>query len=104
MASINHYRQKIERSCLCVFVLSILRLSSILIFDFGIVSTGWYYFLHFTLNLTVELDNDLVLVCHTFIEKSHNHFGHDIDEILRKVDVKHQSIKSIKIIWFSFII
>ena len=91
MASINH--------CFCGLGASILHLSSILIFDFGI-----YYFLHFTFNLTVELDNDLVLVCHTFIEKSHNHLGHDIDVILRKVDVKHQSIKSIKIIWFSFVI
>jgi hypothetical protein len=93
MASINHYRQKIERSCFCGLGVSILSLSSILIFDFGI-----YYFLHFALNLTVELDNDLVLICHTFIEKSQNNLGHDIDKILLKVDVKHQSIKSIKII------
>ena len=80
MASVNHYRQKIERSCFCVFGVSILPLSLILIFDFGIVSTGWYYFL----NLTVKLDNDLVLVCHDFIEKSQNNLGHDIAQILLK--------------------
>ena len=80
MASVSHYRQKIERSCICVFGVSILPLSSILIVDFGI-----YYFLHFTLNLTVELDNDLVLVCHNFIEKSQNNLGHDIAQILLKL-------------------
>jgi hypothetical protein len=68
MTSINHYRQKIERSCFCDLGASILSLSSILIFDFGI-----YYFLHFALNLTVELDNDLVLVCqYNFIRELQN--------------------------------
>jgi hypothetical protein len=34
-----------ERSCVCVFVGSILPLSAIVLFDFGIVLTVWYFVL-----------------------------------------------------------
>ena len=35
--------QESERSCICVLGISILPLSTILIFDFGIVPTVWYF-------------------------------------------------------------
>ena len=37
--------QKIDQSCICVYGVSILPLSTILIFDFGIVPTVWYFLL-----------------------------------------------------------
>jgi hypothetical protein len=44
--------QKSERSCICVLGLSILPLSTFLIFDFGSVPTVWY-FLFFFIFITV---------------------------------------------------
>jgi hypothetical protein len=41
--------QKSERSCICVLGLSILPLSTFLIFDFGSVPTVWYFFVFFIL-------------------------------------------------------
>ena len=35
--------QESERTCICEIVVSILPLSAILIFDFGIVPTVWYF-------------------------------------------------------------
>ena len=40
-------RQDSERSCICVLEVSILPLSTILIFDFGIVPRVWYFCISF---------------------------------------------------------
>ena len=40
---------KSERSCICVLELSILPLSTFLIFDFGSVPTVWYFLFFFIL-------------------------------------------------------
>ena len=37
------FKPESERSCICVLMVSILPLSTILIFDFEIVPTVWYY-------------------------------------------------------------
>ena len=41
-----------ERSCICVLKVTMLSLSTILISDFGIVSTVWYF--HFIKTLTTK--------------------------------------------------
>jgi hypothetical protein len=45
--------QKSERSCICVLGLSILPLSTFLIFDFGSVPTVWYFLFFILLQLYI---------------------------------------------------
>jgi hypothetical protein len=42
-------RQVNKQSFICMLGVSILSLSTIIIFDFGIVPTAWYFFFHFIL-------------------------------------------------------
>ena len=44
-----------ERSCICVLGESMLHLSTILIFDFGIVPTVWYFLLTFDHHIHIHV-------------------------------------------------
>jgi len=48
---LSQLNQESEQSCICAFEVSILHLSMILIFDFGIVPTVWYFFVFYSFEL-----------------------------------------------------